>query len=267
MKRFIKNDKVMEILRKAMEKKEITFEDIERELKDEFDLEQIKFLVDGMRNQGIMIREQKVEVKTKENKDKTNYENSLMKIIINHIMELPFSVGKTKLIDSLRGKINYFNLDNGFHNLEYFGVFNHIPSEYLETILNMMIEKKILLIIDSGRFQRPIIVVSDMNSHEKEFNVEFLSEFNKKFQNDMIQIFLGLRELRWIISKKYKVPPFMICPDSTLTEIVLVMPTNSDELRGVKGVGEVFMKKYKKYFLDFLTEGVTPNQDEIEVIH
>lgn len=55
MKRFIKNEKVMALLRKAMEKKCVTYEEINEELKGEFDIEQIEFLINGMIDQGIKI--------------------------------------------------------------------------------------------------------------------------------------------------------------------------------------------------------------------
>ena len=72
MKRFIKNEKVPALLRKAMEKKCVTYEEINEELKNEFEIEQIEFLINGMIDQGIKIvkasdlkKEEKKEV-TKE---------------------------------------------------------------------------------------------------------------------------------------------------------------------------------------------------------
>ncbi|MGL4402906.1 MAG: RNA polymerase sigma factor RpoD [Fusobacteriaceae bacterium] len=70
MKRFIKNEKVMALLRKAMEKKCVTYEEINEELKDEFEIEQIEFLINGMIDQGIKIVKasnlKKEELKEKE---------------------------------------------------------------------------------------------------------------------------------------------------------------------------------------------------------
>lgn len=55
MKEFIKNDKVLALLRKAMENKKISFEEINRELSSDFPPERIEFLINGMTEQGIKI--------------------------------------------------------------------------------------------------------------------------------------------------------------------------------------------------------------------
>lgn len=55
MKEFIKSEKVLALLRKAMENKTITYEEINEELKDEFDLDRIEVLIGGMIDQGIEI--------------------------------------------------------------------------------------------------------------------------------------------------------------------------------------------------------------------
>lgn len=55
MKEFIKNERVMTLLRKAMENKVITYEEINRELSSDFPVDRIEFLIKGMIGQGIKI--------------------------------------------------------------------------------------------------------------------------------------------------------------------------------------------------------------------
>ncbi|MGL4688177.1 MAG: sigma-70 factor domain-containing protein, partial [Fusobacteriaceae bacterium] len=75
MKRFIKNEKVLLLLRRAMENKVITYEEINEELKDEFDLENIEFLISGMLEQGIEIQKKgKAEKKTKKKNEEKEEE-------------------------------------------------------------------------------------------------------------------------------------------------------------------------------------------------
>ncbi|MGL6064514.1 MAG: RNA polymerase sigma factor RpoD [Fusobacteriaceae bacterium] len=75
MKRFIKNEKVLLLLRRAMENKVITYEEINEELKDEFDLENIEFLINGMLEQGIEIQKKgKAEKKTKKKNEEKKEE-------------------------------------------------------------------------------------------------------------------------------------------------------------------------------------------------
>lgn len=59
MKEFIKNEKVMALLRKAMENKVITYEEINGELNSEFPVDKINFLINGMMEQGIKIVSEK----------------------------------------------------------------------------------------------------------------------------------------------------------------------------------------------------------------
>ncbi|WP_297597459.1 RNA polymerase sigma factor RpoD [uncultured Cetobacterium sp.] len=66
MKEFIKNDKVLALLRKAMENKRISYEEINSELSSDFPPERIEFLINGMTEQGIKIISQNEVVKKEE---------------------------------------------------------------------------------------------------------------------------------------------------------------------------------------------------------
>ncbi|MGL5088854.1 MAG: RNA polymerase sigma factor RpoD [Fusobacteriaceae bacterium] len=55
MKEFIKNEKVLTLLRKAMETKIISYEEINSKLGSDFPPERIEFLINGMTEQGIKI--------------------------------------------------------------------------------------------------------------------------------------------------------------------------------------------------------------------
>ena len=65
MKNFIKNEKVREIIKKALEAKVISFEEINSKLQDDFAPEKIEVLINGMINQGIKVVSEK-ELKKKE---------------------------------------------------------------------------------------------------------------------------------------------------------------------------------------------------------
>ena len=71
MKKYIKNEKLMAIVRKAMEKKVITFEEINEELKDNLPVEEIEQLIEGMMGQGIeVVRAVDLEREAKLKKEK-----------------------------------------------------------------------------------------------------------------------------------------------------------------------------------------------------
>lgn len=77
MREFIKNEKVLSLVRKAMENKFITYEEINEELKSDFPVEKIEQLITGMMEQGIEIvrqedleKEKKLAASLKKDKDK-----------------------------------------------------------------------------------------------------------------------------------------------------------------------------------------------------
>lgn len=80
MREFIKNEKVLALVRKAMEDKRITYEEINDNLKKDFPVDKIEQLISGMMEQGIeivreadIIKEEKLkeEIKAKSKKKRT----------------------------------------------------------------------------------------------------------------------------------------------------------------------------------------------------
>lgn len=72
MKEFIKNEKVLALIRKAMDSKQITYEEVNEELKDELPIEALQRLITGMIEQGIDVvsRDEKKSKKIKVTKEK-----------------------------------------------------------------------------------------------------------------------------------------------------------------------------------------------------
>lgn len=68
MKEFIKNDKALALIKKAMEHKLISYEEINNELKENFPVEQIEKLISGMMEQGIKVVNQDELAELEKNK-------------------------------------------------------------------------------------------------------------------------------------------------------------------------------------------------------
>ena len=67
LKDLIQNEKVLALLRKAIQDKVITYEEINRELKDELSVEKIQQLIEGMIDQGIeIIKEEEMVARKKQ---------------------------------------------------------------------------------------------------------------------------------------------------------------------------------------------------------
>ena len=75
MMEFIKNEKVLGLLRKAIQEKTITYEEINRELKDELPVDKIEYLIEGMIDQGIdIVKEEDLKKNAEEEFDDKKYE-------------------------------------------------------------------------------------------------------------------------------------------------------------------------------------------------
>ena len=94
MKEFIKNEKVLGLLRKAIQEKTITYEEINRELKDELPVDKIEYLIEGMIDQGIdIVKEEDLKKMLKKNltiKSMKNFQKNhlwmKMKMILETLM-------------------------------------------------------------------------------------------------------------------------------------------------------------------------------------
>jgi hypothetical protein len=83
--------------------------------------------------------------------------------------------------------------------------------------------------------------------------------------------FEDLRELRQRLANADNVPPFMVCPNKTLRDMLLKRPTTKEELLGVDGVGPIRLEKYGDEFLAVLQrfgppDGGHPHEPEDKLV-
>jgi len=67
-------------------------------------------------------------------------------------------------------------------------------------------------------------------------------------------LFEALRQLRLDISKKKKVPPYVVFHDRTLKEIASKQPVSLMEMAGLYGVGDTKLNKFGQIFIDFMIQ-------------
>ena len=78
-------------------------------------------------------------------------------------------------------------------------------------------------------------------------------------------LFEDLRQLRLSISKKNKVPPYVIFHDRTLKEIASKRPVSLIEMAGLYGVGDSKLKKFGQIFVDFMIRHIREHESENEI--
>jgi len=93
------------------------------------------------------------------------------------------------------------------------------------------------------------------------FKTEIISKKNnvkKLFESHALEysdsLFEELKSIRIDISKKEKMPPFVIFHDKTLKEMASYKPSSLKEMRGLYGIGEIKLGKYGQVFVDFIKQ-------------
>ncbi|MDQ6957640.1 MAG: DNA helicase RecQ [Mariprofundaceae bacterium] len=64
------------------------------------------------------------------------------------------------------------------------------------------------------------------------------------------ELFEALRTLRTKLAKEQNVPPYVIFPDKTLTEMAIVKPVTESQMLDISGVGETKLSRYGKVFMN-----------------
>ena len=66
------------------------------------------------------------------------------------------------------------------------------------------------------------------------------------------ELFERLKVWRRIKANKENVKPYIIFSDSSLMEIVNILPKNLEELKEIRGVGEKKLQKYGEEIIDII---------------
>jgi ATP-dependent DNA helicase RecQ len=76
------------------------------------------------------------------------------------------------------------------------------------------------------------------------------------------QLFTMLKDLRRDMSKKLKVPPYVIFQDPSLEAMATIYPVSIEELQNIQGVGTGKAKRYGKPFCDLIKRHCEENEIE-----
>lgn len=79
---------------------------------------------------------------------------------------------------------------------------------------------------------------------------------DKKVKEELLKnpLYIKLKEYRWNKSKEDNVKPYYIYSNSTLEDLIKFKPKSIDELKSIKGFGEVKSEKYGNDIINIINE-------------
>ena len=189
----------------------------------------------------------------------SNYEKSIMLMVLSCVQELEIKVGKKKLVSILQGSESNYIFENEFNNNPYYGLLQNYNSKQInkiiEKLFNMDLVRSEDLEID---YYSKVIEVTNKGSQA--INTKSLDDpqlMRELFEEKATQLtargkilFDKLRNLRKEISKSINKPAFIICTDKVLREVAKQEPGDVDSLLSIKGIGNHFIEKYSSLFLN-----------------
>jgi len=189
----------------------------------------------------------------------SNYEKSIMLMVLSCVQELEIKVGKKKLVSILQGSESYYIFENEFNNNPYYGLLQNYNSKQInkiiEKLFNMDLVRSEDLEID---YYSKVIDVTNKGSQA--INKKSLDDpqlMRELFEEKATQLtargkilFEKLRNLRKEISKSINKPAFIICTDKVLREVAKQEPADVDSLLSIKGIGNHFIEEYSSLFLN-----------------
>lgn len=104
------------------------------------------------------------------------------------------------------------------------------------------------------------IMLVDDHDFENVEEDEFFAAMGSKTSTTDKTLFSLLKDLRKEISRKEKLPPFVIFQDPSLEDMAIQYPITFDELKQITGVGSGKAQKYGKPFLELIKEYVEENE-------
>jgi len=176
--------------------------------------------------------------------------------VLAAIAEIPRNFGKDKSIAFLQGSKSDFIVKHKLNESPYYGCFSIFPKEVIETIIDLLIKEQLIQVEEVGQYNRPIITISSLGIKVLEDGKELCLEsgiFTKKELqiNDYI-LYDKLKELRINLANKENLPAYCICMNRSIISMANSKPTTEDELRKIKGIGPIFIKKYSDVFLKLI---------------
>ena len=170
--------------------------------------------------------------------------------ILSCVYRTKEQVGESVLIDILKGICGPKIEEKGFYNLSTFGI--------MKSSSNKIIKETIKSLIDGGYVDRKKGTYSMMKLNKKSINIlkgkeKALVKLNPlEYVPLDEELFRRFKILRKNLSNKENIRPYMIFSDTTIMDIIKILPKTTDELLSVRGLGEKKISKYGEAIINLI---------------
>ena len=170
-------------------------------------------------------------------------------MILSTVYRTREKYGISVITDILRGisgpKIVQFNLNK----ITTFGLMKDYTISFIKSIIKEMLTYGYVN-LKEGTYSMLKLNKKSMDILLGKQKVMFLLKEDEKPINK--ELFERLKVWRRIKANKENVKPYIIFSDSSLMEIVNILPKNLEELKEIRGVGEKKLQKYGEEIIDII---------------
>ena len=163
-------------------------------------------------------------------------------------------VGKTneRIENNNHDKLSTFDIGHEHTSIEWRGIFRQLIAHgYLATDAEgygvLKLTGKAWPLLKKSETPQTVMLRALRKAKTKKRKISVAaSELSTEDQ----ELFEKLRSLRAQLAKEQNVPPYVIFPDKTLSEMALVRPHTSSQLLEISGVGQTKLERYGSAFLN-----------------
>ena len=194
-------------------------------------------------------------------------------IVLDTVLAVKQQFKQKHIINIILGKSTAHIKSYKHNKLSVFGSGSEKDEKFWNAVVRQtLIERLLLKDIDNygllkispegAQFLKKPFSIMLVDDHDFE-NIEedeFFAAMGSKTSTADKTLFALLKDLRKEISRKEKLPPFVIFQDPSLEDMAIQYPITVEELKQITGVGTGKALKYGKPFLDLIKEYVEENE-------
>lgn len=166
------------------------------------------------------------------------------------------------ICDILKGNKTDVITENSYDTLSTYAIEKNSSIERISSIINFLLSNGYLKTKDGNLkicekskevlFKNKKLYMTDSKKPSKKAKTYENNDFS-------IPLYERLKALRFSLSKKNKVPAYIIFTDATLKDMAMKKPTNESEFMSVSGVGRKKLETYGAVFIKEILEYLTEN--------